>query len=192
MLQITIPASPPSPPIELWDEANEEFILIPGKPARKEQKLRLEHSLVSVSKWESKWCKPFLSKDELTAEETIDYIKCMTLTQNVPPEVYDRITDDIVNEVADYIARPMTATTFSDKKPGKRNKEIVTNEVIYYWMFSQQIPMECEKWHLNRLLTLIRVFSVKNAPPKKMSKQELMKRNRALNEARRKQMNTTG
>lgn len=180
MLQITIPAA------RLWDEGNERFI------RTKEQTLQLEHSLVSISKWESKWCKPFLSKDKKTTEETIDYIRCMTLTQNVNPNVYVALTNENIKQVDDYIGAPMTATTFSEDKSGKSSREIITAELIYYWMISLQIPMKCEKWHINRLLTLIRVCNIKNGPKKPMSQNELMRRNTELNAARRKQFNTKG
>ena len=153
MLRITIPAA------ELWDESRQEFV------STKEQTLQLEHSLVSLSKWESKWCKPFLSKNDKTAEETLDYVKCMTITPNVDSNVYNFL---------------------------KGSREIVTAELIYYWMIALNIPFECQKWHLNRLLSLVRVCNIKNAPPKKYSRRELASRNAALNAARRKQLNTTG
>ena len=180
MLQITIPA------VELWDERKQEFI------TTKEQTLQLEHSLVSLSKWESKWCKPFLNKQKKTFEETLDYIKCMTLTQNVDPEVYNYLTNENIKEINEYIGAPMTATYFSDEKTSKTNREQVTAELIYYWMIALNIPFECQKWHLNRLLTLIKVCSIKNQPPKKRSKKDIMSRNAALNAARRKQLNTKG
>ena len=193
MLKITIPARPATPEVEFYDEVNEEFVVIPGKPATKEYTLQLEHSLVSLSKWEAKWCKPFLSSKNLTEEETLDYIRCMTITQNVPPEVYDNITKENVEEVSKYITAPMTATTFSDHGTGKGgSREIVTSELIYYWMIALQIPPEYQKWHLNRLLTLVKVCNIKNAPPKKMSKKALMSRNAQLNAARRNQLNSSG
>ena len=180
MLQITIPAG------ELLDESTQEFI------ATKEQTLQLEHSLVSLSKWESKWCKSFLSRQDKTYEETIDYIKCMTLTQNVNPNVYLFLTKENVEQINNYIAAPMTATVFSKDRDGGINREVITSELIYYWMIALNIPFECQKWHLNRLLTLIRVCNIKNTPPKKMSRRQLMDRNRALNAARRNQLNTKG
>ena len=181
MLQITVPA------VEGWDESKQEFVNL------KEQTLRLEHSLVSLSKWESKWCKSFFSKKEKTYEETLDYIKCMTLTQNVDPDVYTRLTRANVMEINKYIEAPMTATYFSeDKSSGGGGREQVTSELIYYWMIALNIPPEYQKWHLNRLLTLIRVCEIKNQPPKKMSKGELMRRNSAINAARLKKYNTTG
>lgn len=180
MLQIVIPAS------EQFDEINQEFVY------GKEQTLQLEHSLVSISKWEAKWCKPFLSKEEKTVEEITDYVKCMTITQNVNPEVYSRLTQENIDQINTYIASPMTATTFYEDKHGKSNREIVTSELIYYWMIALNIPPEYQKWHLNRLLTLIRVCNIKNQPPKKMSKREIMSRNASLNAARRKQFNTNG
>jgi hypothetical protein len=180
MLRIIIPA------VEQWDEAKQEFIYT------KEQTLSLEHSLVSISKWESKWCKPFLTKQEKTFEETLDYIKCMTLTQNVDPEVYNYLTNENIKEINEYIGAPMTATYFSDEKTSKTSREQVTAELIYYWMIAFNIPFECQKWHLNRLLTLIKVCNIKNQPPKKRSKKDIMSRNAALNAARRKQLNTKG
>ena len=180
MLRITIPA------VEQWDEAKQEFIYT------KEQTLSLEHSLVSLSKWESKWCKAFLTKDEKTFEETLDYIKCMTLTQNVDPEVYNYLTNGNIKEINEYIEAPMTATYFSDEKTSKISREQVTAELIYYWMIAFNIPFECQKWHLNRLLTLIKVCNIKNQPPKKRSKKDIMSRNAALNAARRKRLNTKG
>lgn len=186
MLHITIPAKPG---IELWDEEREEFINTPGF---KGQKLQLEHSLVSLSKWESKWNKAFLTKVEKTPEETLDYIKCMTLTQNVSPEAYNYLTEENIKQINDYIAAPMTATYLSEDKSSKGSREVVTSELIYYWMIALNIPFECQKWHLNRLLTLVKVCNVKNAPPKKMSKRALMSRNASLNAARKQQLNTRG
>ena len=180
MLQITIPG------IELWDESREIFT------QTKEQTLQLEHSLVSLSKWESKWGKAFLSKQEKTYEETIDYIKCMTITQNVDPNVYNCLSKSIIDKITEYIEAPMTATYFSKEQSSGNSREQVTSELIYYWMIALNIPFECQKWHLNRLLTLIRVCNIKNQPPKKMSKRAIMSRNAALNAARRKQLNTRG
>lgn len=183
MLQITVPE------LELWDEQREEFIKL------NEQILNLEHSLVSISKWESKWHKAFLGKKDRTTEEIIDYVRCMTLNKNVSDDVYYRLTEKNLDEINEYINNPMTAVHFpEDKTKGKgSSKEVVTNEVIYYWMISFNIPVEFEKWHINHLLTLIQVCEIKNNPKsKRMSKKEIMNRNRALNEARRKQFNTKG
>ena len=180
MLQIIVPG------IEMWDERKGEF------SSTKDTTLRLEHSLVSLSKWESKWCKPFFSKEEKTTEETIDYIKCMTLTQNVDPNVYYCLTEENVSQINQYIEAPMTATTFSKEPGGKVSREKITNEIIYDWMISLNIPVEFEKWHINRLLTLIKVRSIKNQPTRKMSQREIMSRNAELNAKRRKQLNTKG
>lgn len=136
--------------------------------------------------------KPFLdNKKHKTTTETLDYIRCMTITQNVNPEVYNYLTVENIKAINDYIDSPMTATTFSQEH-NSVNREVVTSELIYYWMIALNIPMDCEKWHLNRLLTLIRVCNIKNTPPKKMSRREIMSRNAALNAARRKQLNTKG
>ena len=180
MLQIVIPDT------QFWDESKEEFVY------KKGQTLQLEHSLVSLAKWESKWCKRFLSKEEKTTEETIDYIRCMTITQNVNPEVYENLTRENIEAVNAYISAPMTATYISSSKNSPGSKEPVTAELIYYWMISLNIPFKCEKWHLNRLITLIQVCNVKNQPPKKMSKKARASQYATLNAARRKQFNTTG
>ena len=180
MLRIIIPST------EMWDEVNEKFV------DSKEQVLQLEHSLVSLSKWESKWCKPFLSKENKTFEETIDYIRCMTINQHVPDEVYNCLTGENIREINEYISAPMTATRFSNDVMGKGSREQITSELIYYWMIALNIPFECQKWHINRLLTLIRVCNIKNQPSKKMSLREIMSRNTALNAARRKKLRTNG
>lgn len=180
MLTITIPTT------EMWDEKNEKFIDI------KECRLQLEHSLVSLSKWESKWCKPFLFTNDKTAEEIMDYVRCMTLTTNVSPEVYYGLTSENIKAINAYIEAPMTATHFGSEQNGSGKREIVTSELIYYWMIALNIPFECQKWHLNRLLTLIRICNIKNQPAKKMSRKEIMSRNAALNAARRKQLGTKG
>ena len=181
MLTITVPISP-----EGWDETKQEFI----EP--KSQILQLEHSLISLSKWESKWQKPFYSKKEMTDEEALDYIKCMTLNKTVDPDVYNHLTRENIDDVMKYIGNPMTATTFRKDDTSQNTREIITSELIYYWMIASNIPFECQKWHLNRLITLIRVCSIKNSPPKKMNKREIMSRNAALNAARRKQLNSKG
>lgn len=181
MLTITVPISP-----EGWDEEKQEFV----EP--KSQTLQLEHSLVSLSKWESKWQKPFYSKKDMSNEETLDYIKCMTLTKNVDPDVYNHLTQENIKTILNYMGNPMSATTFGKETNSGNNREVITSELIYYWMISSNIPFECQKWNLNRLITLIRVCSVKNAPPKKRSKRDIMSRNAALNAARRKQFNSNG
>lgn len=180
MLQITIP------PAEFYDENSETFT------QTKEQTLQLEHSLVSLSKWESKWNKSFLATTNKTYEESIDYIRCMTITQNVDPNVYAAIGEDIIQKVTEYIDLPMTATTFREDLHKGGSREIVTAEIIYQWMISLNIPFECQKWHLNRLLTLVRVCSLKQQQPKKMGKNELYSRNRKLNAARKKSLHTKG
>lgn len=172
MLKIVIPSA------ELFDERTSTFITIQGR------ELQLEHSLVSVSKWESKWKKPFLGDKPKTREETIDYVRCMTITQNVDPNVYLGLTDENIQAVNSYIDDPMTATTFRNNNR-RSNRQIITSEIIYYWMVALGIPMECQKWHLNRLLTLVRVCDEKNQPGKKKSRKEIMAENKALNQMRR-------
>lgn len=182
MLKITIPG------IELYDENKNEFSYT------KETTIQLEHSLVSISKWESRWNKSYLNTKKKTQEEALDYIKCMCITQNVPDIVYKGLNDENLKEINAYINAPMTATTFSEaqQKKSVAAKEIITSELIYYWMISLQIPMECQKWHLNRLLTLINVCNIKNTPPEKMSKADIYSRNKALNAARKAKYHTRG
>lgn len=184
MLRIEVPISP-----EGWDDEKQEFV----EPTV--QVLQLEHSLVSLSKWEMKWRKPFLSDTEKTYEETVDYIKCMTLSPDVDQSIYDYLTKSNIDEVNEYMGAPMTATWFSDdkKKSGKNKGRLVTNELIYYWMSSLNIPMACENWHLSRLFTLIQVHDAENnSSNNKMSKKEVMNRNRALNEARKAKLKSKG
>ena len=178
MLKVTIPS------IELYDEITNTFTM------SKEHVIQLEHSLVSISKWESKWLKPFLTRNEKTKEETIDYIKCMTIN-NVDDDTYNILNNQHFKSITEYIDSKMTATIINNHKK-TTNKETVTSELIYYWMIALNIPFECQKWHLNRLLTLIDICSIKNAPPKKMSKNEVLSRNAALNAARKQSMNTRG
>lgn len=165
---------------EVYIESTSEFVTI--KPS----KLILEHSLLSISKWEAKWKKSYLHEVKKTKEEFIDYIKCMTIG-NVDDAVYAGLSDDNINTVMNYINDPMTATTFADK--GKKSREIITSEIIYYWMIEFGIPFECEKWHINRLLTLITVCSIKSSDPKKMPMKDAMKQQRMLNSQRQKRFN---
>jgi hypothetical protein len=178
MLYITIPGT------EQWDEIKQEFTYT------KSQTLQMEHSLVSISKWESKWRKPFLTKEPKTQEETLDYIRCMTLTQNVNPKIYNNLTMKNVSEINDYIESPMSATIINERK--QSDAEIITSELIYYWMIALNIPMECQKWHLNRLVILVKICNIKNQPPKKQSRSQIMSRNAALNAQRRQQLNSKG
>lgn len=179
-IPITIPGR------ELYDEVNERFIDIPTTT------VVLEHSLISISKWEAKWHKPFLSDKPKTKEESLDYYRFMVVGQKVDPLVFLCMTKKNHRDIEDYIADPMTATTIK-KTNSKSRREIITNEIIYYWMVELGIPFQpCEKWHLNRLLTLIEVTSIKKQPPKKMSPSTIAKRNHALNAARRKQHGTRG
>ena len=182
MLKVTIPDK------ELYDDDSNEFIQSKG------QTIVIEHSLVSLSKWESKWKKPFLKKEEKTIDETIDYIRCMTITQNVNESVYYNLkyAADIVEHIKDYITDEMTATTFANEGSKSLNRDVITAEIIYYWMITLNIPLEWEKRHLSRLLTLINVCNIKNSPPKKMGKSELAARNRQLNAQRRKRLNSGG
>lgn len=167
------------PETEIWDPVTSEFHTV------KKTKIRLMHSLVSVSKWESKWMKEFLSKEAHTDEQTLDYIRCMTVTQNVDPMVYTVISGDAVlmQEIADYINSPMTATTIHEDPNAPKNRQKITSELIYYWMIQYNIPQEYQKWHLNRLITLIRVCSNMNTPPKKLTSKDYAARAK-LNEAR--------
>lgn len=175
------------PETESFNSITNEFIYI------KEQTLQLEHSLLSISKWEAKWKKPFISEQK-TREETIDYIRCMCITKGVDDAVFDNLPPKAIQQVQSYIDDSMTATTINNSRPDNRRgkKEIITSEIIYYWMIIYGVPFECEKWHLNRLLTLIRVCDIKQSPGKTMGKNEIYQQNRALNEARKKRLHTKG
>lgn len=195
MITITIPARPS---MEMWDPKLEEFVQT--EPIR-ETKITLEHSLLSISKWESKWKKAFLKKEQKTAEEVLDYIRCMTIEKNIPENVYDNILPKDIERITDYIQDPMTATHVQQKPEyGKPNakQDVVTSELIYYWMVANQIPFECERWHINRLLALIQICSAKNAQmyggkrKGKGNKSAMLKHNAALNAARRAQTGSLG
>lgn len=179
MLEITIRGG------EQYDELKNEFYVV------KPQVLQVEHSLVSLSKWEAFWCKPFLTKDPKTYTETIDYIRCMTITQNVGLYTYSFIDAEVIKEINDYIDKPMTATKFT-KTDHPPTRQVITAEIIYYWMIAFNIPFECQKWHLNRLLALINVCNIMNKPPKKMGKSDIYKSNKYLNDLRRQSLGTPG
>lgn len=181
MLRIKVPLT-----AEEWDEEHEVFI----DPIY--LTLDLEHSLVSLSKWESNWCKTFLSKKEKTDEEVLDYIRCMTLTQDVPPEAYNLLTRENFEQIDNYVNAPMSSVYFEKNGDGKSSREAITSEVIYNWMISLGIPFECQDWHLNRLISQIHVTSMKNQAPKKMTPSEIASRNRQLNEERKQKWNTKG
>lgn len=179
MLTIFVPEG------ELYDASKNEFIYL------KATTLVLEHSLVSISKWESKWKKSYLNTSDKTLEENLDYIRCMTITKNVNPLIYKNLPKDVTNRITEYINDPMTATTFMDDRQSGR-QGVVTSEVIYSWMVTLNIPFECQRWHLNRLLTLIKVCSKNATPPKKMSNAEKLARYSEINAMRRKAMNSKG
>lgn len=171
---------------ELWNESTESFITV--KPTI----LHLEHSLLSISKWEQKYHKAFLSNRKKTFEETDYYIKCMTITKNVSDNVYKVLTEEDYKRIDEYMNNPMTAAWFWDDDQ-KGNNTPTPCEVLYYSMLSYGIPMECEKWHVNRLIALIRTFNTKNGgDKKKLSNGEIMRRNKAINERRKREMNTSG
>lgn len=179
-LTITIPGK------ELYDPVANRFI------TTQDRTLTIEHSLVSIARWESKWHKPYLSRDAKTEEELVDYIRCMTITQNVDPKVYYALDQPTLKKIIDYMQDPSTATTIKrlDKRPSRK---IITNEVIYYWMTALNIPFDpCEKWHFNHLMTLIEVCNIEQQPPKKKSKAEAAKERMALNQARRAKLGTRG
>lgn len=180
MLKITVGAE------EAFDEETQEFVFLGGV------ELQLEHSLVSLSKWESEYEKPFLGSDEKTPEELVGYVKAMTLTPEVPEEVYSRLSEANFEAINAHINAKMTATWFKEAPGAPRSREVITAELVYYWLTVFQIPFEVETWHLNRLFTLIRICNVKSAKPKKMSRSEVAQRNRELNEQRRQQLKTSG
>lgn len=172
-------------PVELFNQITSTFT------KTKRYELVLEHSLVSISKWESKWKKPFISVAPKTVEESVDYIRCMTITQNVPDEAYEYLSQSVVDQVTAYIDDPMTATTIHNPNKSGRN-EIVTSELIYYWLITLNIPVEFQRWHLNRLLTLISVCNLKSEKPKKMSRSQAAAQQRSINAARRAKYGSSG
>lgn len=185
MLQLTIPQR------EWFNDNTQEFIVCPKRI------LQLEHSLLSISKWESKWKKPFLGKDnKRTYAESVDYVRCMTINTQSDLNVYKGLSKDIFQKIKDYMDDGMTATTFSNRSVGngggRGRRETITSELIYYWMVNYNIPFECEKWHINRLLTLIRICEIKNRGDKKMKRGDIYARNKALNAANRAKYNSKG
>lgn len=181
MLSLTVPS------LELYDSEREEFIYtIPVS-------FKVEHCLLAMSRWESKWKKPFLSDEEKTSEEVIDYIKCMTMSDDVSDDVYDRLPYDVITKIKEYIDDPHTATTIRHQEGrGRGRKDIVTTEIIYYWMTVYGIPFECETWNLNRLLTLIEICIIKSQPAKKMSKGQVRQMYDSLNKSRRAKLHSKG
>lgn len=172
--------------VELFDDSKQEFV------TSETVTISLEHSLVALSSWESKWEKPFLSSEKKTSEETISYIRLMSVDGEIPEEVVLRLSEDQSRQINEYIESKMSATWFSNQGIAKTSREIITAEIIYHLMIALNIPKECEYWHLSRLFTLIRVIDEKNKPAKKMSASELAARNRALNEQRLAAMKTRG
>ena len=180
MLKIVIPGQ------EYFDSDIEEFVTFD------ETVLEFEHSLVSLSKWESKFEKPFLNQDNKSSEEALGYIEAMIMTPDYPPDILDKLTQANVDEINEYINKKMTATTFRELPGGGNTGELITSELIYFWMSSYKIPVDHETWHLSRLFTLIKVFAAKNGKQKKMSRSEVAARNRMLNAQRREQHQTAG
>jgi len=180
MLRIQVGAT------DSYDEATSQFVEQGGIT------LELEHSLVSLSKWEATFEKPFLGNKSKTSEEIFTYVKCMLISREVPEDLLHKLSEQNFKEINEYIDAKMTATWFSDQPGAPRTREVITAELIYYWMTVFNIPFECEHWHLNRLFTLIRICNVKQAKPKKMSRAEISARNREINEQRKAQMGTKG
>ncbi len=157
-------------------------------------KLLLEHSLLAVSKWESKYHIPFLEHigKNLTVEESLYYVQCMTINKNVDPSIYKAITPEDMQKILDYISDPYSATVINTRNKNRVNKEPVTSEMIYYWMVASTIPFECEKWHLSRLMKLIEIYGIKNSEPEKKSTSQILREQDAINTKRRAAMHSKG
>lgn len=179
MLKITVQLS------DYFDEDKQEFVTDVFV-------LELEHSLVALSKWESKYEKPFYSKAEKSTEEVMNYIEAMIISPDYPPDILEKISQTNIEEITTYIYAKMTATWFNEPQTSQTSRKQITSELIYYWMASYQIPWEVERWHLNRLFTLIKVFDAENTKQKPRSRREVAEERQALNEQRRAQMGTTG
>ena len=180
MLKIVVPGT------EYFNEEDETFETVGDFD------LELEHSLISLSKWESKYQKPFLVRSEKTPEEIMGYVEAMIISPIYPPDIFVRLSKDNVRQINDYIESKESATTFGLMPERKGPGEVITSELIYYWMVAFNIPFECESWHLNRLFSLIRICNIKNSKPRKMSRHEISSRNRELNAIRRAQYGTSG
>ena len=180
MLKIIVPGN------DFFDDSIQEFVTVGDLV------VELEHSLVSLSKWESIYEKPFLAPGEKSSEEILGYIKTMLINPEIPSDVFSRLSEDNLSKINEYIDAKMTATWFSEQRGQLKSQEIITSELIYYWMITFQIPIMCENWHLNRLFTLIRICNIKNAAPKKMSRSETAARNRELNAQNRARLGTKG
>lgn len=171
---------------EHYDEETKMFVMLGGRT------IELEHSLLSLSKWESKHQKPFLDKEAKTPDEILDYIGCMILSPDDSQDFVRTLTQTHLDAINDYINSKESATTFGTMPENKSRGETITSELIYYWMVAFNIPFEVETWHINRLFSLIRICNIKNSKPKKMSRQEIAQQNRELNEKRRKELGTSG
>lgn len=180
MLKIIIPEK------EKFDEAHSRFVKMEGGT------FEIEHSLAAIAKWEAAYSVPFLLSSQKTLEESLDYIRCMTVTPDVDPALYTRIDNAVMKQINEYIESKQTATTIKRIGNKRASREVITAEIIYYWMIAMGIPSEYDQWHLNKLLTLIEVCNTKNAPSKKMKQKDVLAQNRALNEARRAKYNTRG
>jgi hypothetical protein len=180
MLHVVVPGQ------EMYDEETETF----STPVAAE--FDIEHSLVSLSKWESRWEVPFLATPQKTTEQVLGYIQMMVVGPEPAPEVFQQLSNDNLLAINTYIGAQMTATWFNEPKHVKNSPEVITAELIYYWMIALGIPFECQYWHLNRLMTLIKVCNIKNQKPKKMSAREAAAQQRALNAQRKAQYGTTG
>ena len=183
MLTITVSGE------ELWDAGTETFSTF------EDTILELEHSLISLSKWESKHKKAFLGPEPKSTEEVIDYIKIMVLTPSFPSEIFSRLSPENLTDINEYLDSSESATTFANIRQTKGRSEIITAELIYFWMVNHQIPFECQYWHLNRLFALIRICNIKNLKDKKMSKSDraaMIQERRNLNAQRKEQLGTTG
>lgn len=154
-------------------------------------RLQFEHSLRSLSKWESKNKIAFLAGREKTPAQMVDYYRCMLLSPEDPDLVY-LLDPSQMEELTNYINENQTASSVPNEGPTQYNPETTTSELVYFWMTALKINWEAQDWHFSRLMMLVQITSYKQQPPKKRNPREVLSDMRRENERRKKLFNTSG